>query len=245
MCATTIAVVVDSRATAYSRIMQWLHRIGEAIDSLVAWWRRSLTGRVIDRYVSRRGPLLANGLAYGLLFAFFAGVWIVVSALGLVVTGSEEMQKTLLAMLRTVIPSVSDSLFSASMLSGISYPPPGLEPRKPLKTFGFRGFALVPSDCRFPPGSLRFDTFGPDPPRVSHIGTNDSENAFEPSPAVRSSSKSDRVPCVPSVGRFESLHVLRAFFFVLVRNNHSLRIASASQRIPVRPSAKVPPDPLR
>ena len=31
------------------------------------------------------------------------------------------MQKTLLAMLRTVIPSVSDSLFSASMLSGISH----------------------------------------------------------------------------------------------------------------------------
>ena len=94
----------------------------------------------------------------------------------------------------------------------ISYPPPGLEPRKPLKSFGFRGFALVPSDCRFPPGSLRFDTFGPDLPRVSHIGTDDSENAFEPSPAVCSSSKSDRVPCVPSVGRFESLHVLRAFF---------------------------------
>ena len=96
----------------------------------------------------------------------------------------------------------------------ISYPPPGLEPRKPLKSFGFRGFALVPSDCRFPPGSLRFDTFGPDPPRVSHIGTDDSENAFGPSSAVCSSSKSDRVPCVPSVGRFESLHVLRAVFSV-------------------------------
>ena len=94
----------------------------------------------------------------------------------------------------------------------ISYPPPGLEPRKPLKSFGFRGFALVPSDCRLPPGSLRFDTFGPDLPRVSHIGTDDSENAFEPSPAVCSSSKSDRAPCVPSVGRFESLHVLRAVF---------------------------------
>ena len=76
----------------------------------------------------------------------------------------------------------------------------------------FPGFALVPSDCRFPPGSLRFDAFGPDLPRVSHIGTDDSENAFEPSPAVRSSSKSDRAPCVPSVGRFESLHVLRAVF---------------------------------
>ena len=122
----------------------------------------------------------------------------------------------------------------------ISYPPPGLEPRKPLKSFGFRGFALVPSDCRFPPGSLRFDTFGPDPPRVSHIGTDDSENAFEPSPAVCSSSKSDRVPCVPSVGRFESLHVFRAVFFVLVRNNPSLRIASASQRIPVGPARRFP-----
>ena len=94
----------------------------------------------------------------------------------------------------------------------ISYPPPGFEPRKPLESFGFRGFALIPPDCRFPPGTLRLDTSGPDPPRVSHIGTDDSENAFEPSPAVYSSSKSDRVPCVPSVGRFESLHVLRAVF---------------------------------
>ena len=125
-------------------------------------------------------------------------------------------------------------------LFGISYPPPGLEPRKPLKSFGFRGFALIPSDCRFPPGSLRVDTFGPDLPRVSHIGTDDSENAFEPSPAVRSSSKSDCAPCVPSVGRFESLHVFRAVFFVLVRNNPSLRIASASQRIPVGPARRFP-----
>lgn len=107
---------------------------------------------------------------------------------------------------------ISVSSATTCSIFRISYPPPGLEPRKPLKSFGFRGFALVPSDCRFPPGSLRFDTFGPDLPRVSHIGTDDSENAFEPSPAVCSSSKSDRVPCVPSVGRFESLHVLRAVF---------------------------------
>ena len=94
----------------------------------------------------------------------------------------------------------------------ISYPPPGFEPRKPLESFGFRGFALVPSDCRFPPGSLRLDTSGPDLPRVSHIGTDDSENAFWPPPAACPPSKPDRVPCVPSVGRFESLHVLRAVF---------------------------------
>lgn len=38
----------------------------------------------------------------------------------------------------------------------ISYPPPGFEPRKPLKTFGFRGFALIPPPrllvpSRYPP----------------------------------------------------------------------------------------------
>ena len=127
----------------------------------------------------------------------------------------------------------------------ISYPPPGLEPRKPLKTFGFRGFALVPSDCRFPPGSLRVDTFGPDLPRVSHIGTDDSENAFEPSPAACPPSKPDPAPRVPSVGRFESLHVLRAVFFRFGSQQsqppYRKRIAANTGR----PSAKVPPDPLR
>ena len=125
----------------------------------------------------------------------------------------------------------------------ISYPPPRLEPRKPLKSFGFRGFALVPSDCRFPPGSLRFDTFGPDLPRVSHIGTDDSENAFEPSPAVCSSSKSDRVPCVPSVGRFESLHAPRAVFFVLVRNNPGRPPRSAMRPMRPRPARRSPRTP--
>lgn len=104
----------------------------------------------------------------------------------------------------------------------------------------FPGFCFGSFRLSVPPGSLRFDTFGPGPPRVSHIGTDDSENAFEPSPAVCSSSKSDHAPCVPSVGRFESLHVLRAVFFVLVRNNPSLRIASASQRIPVGPARRFP-----
>lgn len=122
----------------------------------------------------------------------------------------------------------------------ISYPPPGLEPRKPLKSFGFRGFALIPSDCRFPPGSLRFDTFGPDLPRVSHIGTDDSENAFEPSPTVCSSSKSDRAPRVPPAGRFESLHVLRAVFPVPVRNNPGRPPRSAMRPIRPRPARRSP-----
>ena len=123
-----------------------------------------------------------------------------------------------------------------------SSPPIQLEQEKrplPQRNTRQNGHTFWPI-TQFPPGSLRFDTFGPDLPRVSHIGTDDSENAFEPSPAVCSSSKSDRVPCVPSAGRFESLHVLRAVFFVLVRNNPSLRIASASQRIPVGPARRFP-----
>ena len=58
-----------------------MHGLKSAIDRGADAWARSLPGRVLDRYVSRSGPLLANGLAYGLLFAFFAGVWIAVSVL--------------------------------------------------------------------------------------------------------------------------------------------------------------------
>ena len=95
----------------------------------------------------------------------------------------------------------------------ISYPPPGFEPRKPLKTFGFRGFALIPPDCWFPPGTLRFDTFGPDPPRVSHIGTDDSENASGPPPAACPPSKPGRAPRAPRAGRSGSPHAPPAQFF--------------------------------
>ena len=122
----------------------------------------------------------------------------------------------------------------------ISYPPPGFEPRKPLKSFGFRGFALVPSDCRFPPGSLRFDTFGPDLPRVSHIGTDDSENASGPPPAVCSSSKSDRAPRVPPAGRSGSPHAPRAVFSVLVRNNPGRPPRSAMRPMRPRPARRFP-----
>ena len=65
-----------------------MHGLKSAIDRGADAWARSLPGRVLDRYVSRSGPLLANGLAYGLLFAFFAGVWIAVSVFGLIMVGN-------------------------------------------------------------------------------------------------------------------------------------------------------------
>ena len=129
-----------------------------------------------------------------------------------------------------------NSLTSSNLVSSARIGTPETVENIRFPGFCFGSFRLsVP-----PPGSLRVDTFGPDLPRVSHIGTDDSENAFEPSPAVCSSSESGRVPCVPSVGRFGSPHAPRAVFFVLVRNNPSLRIASASQRIPVGPARRFP-----
>lgn len=118
----------------------------------------------------------------------------------------------------------------------ISYPPPGLEPRKPLKSFGFRGFALVPSDCRFPP--------------CRHLW---------PRPAARVTYRNRRFrkrlrafarrvfvievrprPMCPVSGPIRVPSCSPRSFFVLVRNNPSLRIASASQRIPVGPARRFP-----
>ena len=122
----------------------------------------------------------------------------------------------------------------------ISYPPPGFEPRKPLESFGFRGFALVPSDCRFPPGSLRFDTFGPDLPRVSHIGTDDSENAFEP-PRVR-----HRSPTPPHASRRRADPnplMPPAQFFRFGSQQSPTPAAQRDAPHAVRPSAKAPRTP--
>ncbi|WP_197308789.1 YhjD/YihY/BrkB family envelope integrity protein, partial [Bifidobacterium longum] len=71
---------------------------------------------MLDRYVSRRGPLLANGLAYGLLFAFFAGIWIAVSVFGLIMVGNIDWQQMLIDAVREVIPGVADSFLTSSAL---------------------------------------------------------------------------------------------------------------------------------
>ncbi|ALE36571.1 ribonuclease BN [Bifidobacterium longum] len=75
---------------------------------------------MLDRYVSRHGPLLANGLAYGLLFAFFAGVWIAVSVFGLIMVGNIDWQQMLIDAVREVIPGVADSFLTSSALNTMS-----------------------------------------------------------------------------------------------------------------------------
>ena len=97
-----------------------MHGLKSAIDRGADAWARSLPGRVFDRYVSRSGPLLANGLAYGLLFAFFAGVWIAVSVFGLIMVGNIDWQQMLIDAVREVIPGVADSFLTSSALGAMS-----------------------------------------------------------------------------------------------------------------------------
>ncbi|MCH4209608.1 MAG: YihY/virulence factor BrkB family protein [Bifidobacterium sp.] len=97
-----------------------MKRIKELIDTLLGAWRRSLLGGMMERYSSRRGGLLANGLAYGLLFAFFAGLWTLFSVLGLMVSGSSGLQKTVIDLVGNLVPGVAHTLESTDALSKIS-----------------------------------------------------------------------------------------------------------------------------
>ena len=122
----------------------------------------------------------------------------------------------------------------------ISYPPPGLELRKPLKSFGFRGFALVPSDCRFPPSSLRFDTFGPRPAaRVTYRNRRFRKR-------LRAFTRHVFVievrphPMCPVSGPIRIPSCSPRSFFVLVRNNPGRPPRSAMRPIRPRPARRSP-----
>lgn len=97
-----------------------LGRVRAFADRVLAAWNATLPGVTLHRYLARRGPLLANGLAFGLLFAFFAGVWTIASILGLVVTGSTELRARLVESLERIVPGIADGVLSASGLSGVT-----------------------------------------------------------------------------------------------------------------------------
>ncbi|MCI1220156.1 MAG: YihY/virulence factor BrkB family protein [Bifidobacterium sp.] len=97
-----------------------MKRIKELIDALLGVWNRSLLGGMLERHSSRRGGLLANGLAYGLLFAFFAGLWTLLSVFGLMVSGSSGLQDTVIDVVGNLVPGVAHTLESTDALSKIS-----------------------------------------------------------------------------------------------------------------------------
>ena len=96
------------------------------IEKLTAIWQRSLPGRVLARYGRNNGGLLAGGLAYGLLFAFFAGVWTVFSIAGLIFSHDDNVRTALLNTASRVVPSLQSGsgkeIISATTLSSISTP---------------------------------------------------------------------------------------------------------------------------
>ena len=126
----------------------------------------------------------------------------------------------------------------------ISYPPPGFEPRKPLKTFGFRGFALIPPIVGSPRVPSVSTPLAPTR-RACHI----SEPTIPKTPpAPRPPRVRHRSPAAPHAPRGRAvpdpLMPPRSFF----------RFGSQQSRTPATqrdaphaapPSAKVPPDPLR
>jgi len=115
-----------------------------------------------------------------------------------------------------------------------------------LKSFGFRGFVLVPPDCRFPPGTLRLDSSGPRPAaRVTSRNRRcrKRRRAFAcRAPVIEAPPR----PTRPAGGpiRTPSCPPPRSFS-VLVRNNPGRPPRSAMRPHAAPPSAKVPPDPLR
>src|SRR4051794_5743019 len=62
--------------------------------------------RVWTHYGSRRGPILAAGLAYQALFSVFAAILAVFSAAGLVIGANPELRDALLDVLANSVPGL-------------------------------------------------------------------------------------------------------------------------------------------
>ena len=122
----------------------------------------------------------------------------------------------------------------------ISYPPPGFEPRKPLESFGFRGFALIPPDCRFPSGSLRLDTSGPRPAaRVTYRNRRFRKRLRAFTRRVSAIEARPR-PTRPAGGPIRTPSCPPRSFSVLVRNNPGRPPRSAMRPIRPRPARRSP-----
>ncbi|MFT8636958.1 MAG: YihY/virulence factor BrkB family protein [Pseudoclavibacter sp.] len=86
-----------------------MKQLQQRIERLVAWWNGTLPGRTLARYAERHGGLIASGLAYSLLFAFFAGVWTLFSILGLIVSGNQNLLGQLITVLNRAVPGLVSS----------------------------------------------------------------------------------------------------------------------------------------
>lgn len=109
----------DDKRQSNSSHPSLIDRITRMINAVLQAWNHSLPGRIIKRYSAHHGSLMANGLAYGLLFAFFSGLWVVISVFGIVVSGNSGLQTTLLSALNSVVPGIG-KLVTKKALNSIS-----------------------------------------------------------------------------------------------------------------------------
>lgn len=79
-------------------------RIGAIVQQVMQW--RAV--RVFLHYGSKRGPILASGLAYQAIFAVFAAIWIGFAIAGLVLTGDIGLRQSLIAIISESVPGLID-----------------------------------------------------------------------------------------------------------------------------------------
>lgn len=100
-----------------------MDRIKHLATRLTTWWSGTHLGSILKRYSQRNGALLASGLAYSLLFAFFAALWTVVSVFGIIFARNETFRDGLLMLLDTVVPGIlsgENAVIDPSVLSSTS-----------------------------------------------------------------------------------------------------------------------------
>ncbi|MEO8261575.1 MAG: YihY/virulence factor BrkB family protein [Pseudolysinimonas sp.] len=78
------------------------------IQALVARIQRLKPVRVWMHYGSRRGPILAAGLAYQAIFSVFAALWAVFSAAGIVIGANPDLRDALFDVINTSVPGLLD-----------------------------------------------------------------------------------------------------------------------------------------
>ncbi|WP_213814423.1 YihY/virulence factor BrkB family protein [Glaciihabitans sp. dw_435] len=86
-----------------------LARVTARVSAIVARVVKLKPVRVFTEYGSRRGPILASGLAYQAIFAVFAAIWVVFSVIGLFLEANKPLQDSLFALISTSVPGLLDT----------------------------------------------------------------------------------------------------------------------------------------